>query len=154
MKQQYRYICAGILLFFLFLFEIIIDTLATAPCILDCIETYSTGTYWEKNKRKCFLLTLSDHRYFLRISKVTCYIMSKLGKFRVNNATLCLYIHFWHFLFFSTKNLFLIIFISFFSFFFSFFFYEVPSFCNRRLSHQKLELVIINCQLNCMTRNV
>ena len=44
-----------------------------------------------------------------------------------------------------------IIFISFFiSFFFFFFFDEVSNFRNRILTNQKRELVVSNCQLNCI----
>ena len=144
MKQQYRYTCAGILLFFLFLFEIIIDTLATAPCILDCIETYTTGTYWEKKKQTQvffywqFLIT---YIFSVSLKFEACYIMGKLDKFRVNNVTLCLYIHFWHFLFFFNEKFIFYHFHFFFSFFFPFlsFFYEASSFRSRRLTHQKLD---------------
>ena len=72
--------------------------------------------------------------------------MGQWGGFRVKNATLCLQIHLGHLLLFLIKkNCLSIIFISCFD--------EVSNFPNRILTSQKAQLVIKNCQWNCMLWN-
>ena len=68
-------------------------------------------------------------------------------KFMLKNATLCLHILFWHFLFvFHQSNCIFIIFISFFD--------TVSNFRNRILTNQKPELVTRNCHWKCMNQNI
>ena len=69
-------------------------------------------------------------------SQVSC------GEFRVKNSVLCLHIGLAFYCCFSLKICVFTIFI--------FFFDWVSNFCNRILTTQKPELVIRNCQPNCM----
>ena len=99
----------------------------------------------ELTLKECVPLTVSYHLYLLCISKVWSMLHhSSWGKFRVKNAILCLDIILWHFLLFFIKKF---VFLSFSSLFF---FDEVSNFGNRLLANQKSELVITNCQWNCM----
>ena len=92
---------------------------------------YKTNYMYKKETNSVF------HRHILVI-----YTFS-WGEFKVKNATLCLHIFFWHFFCcFSSKK------ICFYHFYF--FFHEVSSFRNRILTNQKPELMIRNCQWNCM----
>ena len=98
----------------------------------------------ELTLKECVPLTVSYHLYFLCISKVWSMLHHRSwGEFRVKNATLCLYIILWYFLFFIKKFVFL-------SFSSLFFFDEVSNFRNRLLANQKSESVVTNCQWNCM----
>ena len=81
--------------------------------------------------------------YFLRLSKV--WSISHHGSVGRGHKKCYLML----FLFFITKFVFLSF--SFLSFFLSFFFFdEVSNFRNRILTNQKRELVVSNCQLNCI----
>ena len=81
--------------------------------------------------------------YFLRLSKV--WSISHHGSVGRGHKKCYLLL----FLFFIIKFVFLSF--SFLSFFLSFFFFdEVSNFRNRILTNQKRELVVSNCQLNCI----
>ena len=81
--------------------------------------------------------------YFLRLSKV--WSISHHGSVGRGHKKCYLML----FLFFITKFVFLSF--LFLSFFLSFFFFdEVSNFRNRILTSQKRELVVSNCQLNCI----
>ena len=72
-----------------------------------------------------------------------CYIMGQWGKFIVKNATLCLHILLRQFfVVFHQKICVFIIFISFSD--------KVSNFRNKILTNLKPELMIRNCQWNCM----
>ena len=77
----------------------------------------------------------------LKIKVIKFRRLIHTGGFRAKNATLCLPIVFCLFL---SKNLYF--------HHFHFFFYEVSKFRNRILIIQKLELMMRNCQWNCMRR--
>ena len=70
---------------------------------------------------------------YLHFINGTCYITGQLGEFRIKTTT---------FIVFHQENCAFIIFISFFS--------EVTNFRNRILTNQNPELVIRNCQCNCV----
>ena len=80
--------------------------------------------------------------YFLRLSKV--WSISHHGSVGRGHKKCNLIL----FLFFIIKFVFLSF--SFLSFFLLFFFDEVSNFRNRILTSQKRELVVFNCQLNCI----
>ena len=85
------------------------------------------------------------HQYIFSVSLKfgACYITGHWGEFRVKNATICLHILFWYFfVVFHHKICVFIIFISFFD--------KVSNFRNRILTNQKRELMVSNCQRNCM----
>ena len=66
-------------------------------------------------------------------------VTGQCGEFRIENATLCFHMFFWHlFIVFHHKICVFIIFISSFD--------EVYKFHNRILTNQKQKLVIRNCQ--------
>ena len=90
------------------------------------------------------LLTISYHLYFLRISKV-CNMLhhGSVGRAQNKQCRSVLTYSFLAFLFcFSSKNCALIVFVSFFD--------ETPNLRNKILAKQKPELVIRNCQWNCI----
>ena len=80
------------------------------------------------------------YAYLSSLEHVTLRVSG--GEFRVKNATLCLHILFWNCFVLHQKICVFFIFISFFD--------EVPNICNRMLTSQKSELVIRNCQWNCL----
>ena len=90
-------------------------------------------------------MTISYHLYYFRISKVWNSGASGLlgrvhSKERYFKFT-CIFLSFF-LLFFTQKKCAFIIFISFFD--------KVSHFCSKILANQKPELVIRNCQWNCM----
>ena len=95
---------------------------------------------------KCLGVRLTKwHQYIFSISLkfVACYITGHWGEFRVKNDTICLHILFWYFfVIFHHKICVFMIFISFFD--------KVSNFCSRILTDQKRELMVSNCQRNCM----
>ena len=113
---------------------------------------YIYSERWEKKHasifnatKKCVPLTISFHLYFLRISKVWSMlhhgsvgqVQSKECYFKFTHTLL------WHFfVVFHQKICVFIIFISFFD--------EVSNFRNKILTNLKPELMIRNCQWNCM----
>ena len=104
--------------------------------ILDCSQQLT----------ECVCLTKWYHFIFLRLSHVWSmlhYITDQWGEFKLNTL---LYVFIY---FFSTFLLFFII--NFLVLSFSFLFFdEVSNFRNRILTNQKHELVVSNCQWNCM----
>ena len=77
--------------------------------------------------------------------------MAQWGEFRVKNATLCLHVLLWLLLLLLLLLLFSIRDLCYHRF--HFLFNEVLNFLNRISTNQKPELVIRNCQWDCMYRN-
>ena len=93
----------------------------------------STDNFWSADLHVSKVQNMLHHGLVGRVQNKECS----------NAATLCfLYFMFWHFHFFHHKICVVIIFISFSD--------EVSNFRNRILINQKQELVIRNCQWNCM----
>ena len=93
---------------------------------------------------KCVPLTISDQLYFLRLSKV----WSMLHNGSVGNKKCCTmfsYTFFLHFCCFSPLNLCFC--------HFNFFFWWSIKCPQRNISHWKWELIIRNCQLDCMLQS-
>ena len=59
---------------------------------------YKSAFLWQ------FLIT---YIFSVSLKFRACYITGQWGEFRVKNSTLCLYLRFWHFFLFLSKNLFL-----------------------------------------------
>ena len=84
--------------------------------------------------------------FFVFLKFRACYITGQWNEFRVKNAFLCFHILFWHcFVVFHHKICVFLIFIAFFG--------KLPNFRKRILTNQKQELVIRNCQRNCMLQS-
>ena len=81
---------------------------------------------------------LFTYIFFTSLKFGACYITHQWGKFRVKNATLCFHILLWHF------------FVAFYKIIFIYFSDEVSNFCDKILTNLKPELMIRNCQWNCM----
>ena len=130
-------------------------------CIISNLLSISYTEYISKRatckkkkdiKKKCLKALIHEcacltkwHQYIFSISLKfgACFITGQWGKFRVKNATICLHILFWYFfVVFHHKICVFIIFISFFD--------KVSNFRNRISTNQKRELVVSNCQQNCM----
>ena len=103
-----------------------------------------TYTTWRIQYKQCVPLTIFYHLYFLGISKVSS--MLHHGSVGRVHSKECYFLFAYTFLAFFyrflSKILCFIIFTSFFD--------EVSNFRYRTLTNQKPELVIINCQWNCM----
>ena len=98
---------------------------------------------------ECIRLTKWHHYiFFVYLKFGACYITGQWGDFRVKNATIRLHIHFCYFFFFVVFHHKICVFIIFISFF-----DKVSNFRNRILTNKKCELVVCNCQWNCMLRN-
>ena len=96
---------------------------------------------------ECVRLT-KCHQYVFSVSSLVslkfgaCYITGQCGEFRVKNATIGLHVLFSHFfVVFHHKICVFIIFL---------FMIKSQKFRSRILTNQKLELVVSNCQRNCM----
>ena len=110
-----------------------------------------------KNYRETDIKVFQSFTFFLRVSSSdkmiplqyfsvslrfgTCYITGQSGELRIKNAVFGFFLFF-----FIIKYVFFIIFISFFD--------EVSNFRGRTSTNQKQELVVQNCQWNCMLINL